>query len=151
MQRELEGPFSVLRGRDFKLTRRTMAELRRRNVNGSVGLATKASEEESKQAKDNDEKDKDGKPKKENDKNGYSPEFWFELKYTIVRCVLLVVIFFILNHIFNTYLLDPYFNRGARFKDMQKKRKLNDIRSRVCPQGAMDCNIDLSHLNDLDF
>ena len=64
-----------------------MSELRRRNVNGSVGLATKASEEESKQAKGNDKKDKDGKTKKENDKNGYSPEFWFELKYTIVRCV----------------------------------------------------------------
>ena len=87
----------------------------------------------------------------QDDNGGYDAEFWYELKYTVVRCVLLVVIFFILNHIFNTYFLDPFFGRGYIWKAKQRQRKLNEIRSRVCPRGAVDCDVDLSHLDNLDI
>ena len=101
-------------------------------------------EEKKDKIKENDTKQKD-----QDNNDGYDAAFWYELKYTVVRCVLLIVIFFILNHIFNTYFLDPFFGRGDIFKQRQRQRKLNDIRSRVCPHGAMDCNVDLSHLDNI--
>eukprot|EP01084_Bolivina_argentea_P174201 301744_1 len=134
------------------------SELRRRNKKGPVELISKSkisneqitnsNMDEKTNNQDNDKK----KEKVQNENNdGYDAEFWYELKYTVVRCVLIVVIFFVLNHVFNTYLLDPFFHRGDYYKKIQRQRKINEIRSRVCPQGALDCNVDLSHLNNLDI
>ena len=134
------------------------SELRRRGKKGPVELVSKSTvtkdELEKLNTVEHKDIDNDNDKKQDNDnegEEGYSAEFWYELKYTIVRCVLMVVIFFILNHFFNKYLLDPFFHRGEYYKNQQRQRKLNDIRSRVCPQGAMDCNVDLSNLNNLNL
>ena len=129
------------------------AELRQRRKKGPVELISRSPiRKHTEVPPDNDlKKERVTRAEGGAKDNAYSPVFWYELKYTITRCVLMVVIFFVLNFFFNHYVLDPVFHRGSYYQDLQRQRRINEIRSRVCPQGAIDCNVDLSHLSSLDI
>lgn len=87
------------------------------------------------------------KEKQITDECKYDSQFFYELKYTMIRCLLIIVIFFILQSILSKYILDPLFNRGSysNIERLKQKNKM-DILNRICPKGALECNVDFNSL-----
>jgi len=78
--------------------------------------------------------------KKENSNKEESKErsYTYEYTYTaiIIKNILILVIFFALHYCYEQYFFNPIFRK-------QSEINFDEITSKICPQGATDCSVQL--------